>query len=295
MRAGSRGWNAIIIFAFLLFLELLSWMTASWQGECLIVSPAAQKFTMASLEPLELNIRPLELSVKSQTCATFFGGLMMLVERAALFTRRRETGVVAAYAITLALAMVGLLLSTHRPWMSHDKKVVVPLNAASDVTRAAATPTIVQRPYIFIWGIAGTGPIDRLGVAKEETQQDAIFIYNVSNGGNLPAVIETVSIAYGYQKDGEYPTLSTIEDHSLLRAPILTPGQNIEHILEYIPWRELDRSDPTPECRQDFFLRVTIAYRGPSTRGHETSQSWYYVRSGDAFAEIPDERYSYVH
>ncbi len=286
MRGGSRGWNAILIFAFLLFLELLSWMTASWQSGCLVGSSASQKFTLA-------NLGTPELSLGSHTCATFFGGSMMLVERAALFTRLHETSVVAAYAIILALAIVGILLSTHWSWTSHDKQVVVPLSAASDVAHAGATRTMVQRPYIFIWGIAGTGPISRLGAAQQEAEQDAIFIYNVSNGGNLPAVIETVSIAYGYEKDGEYPPLRMIDEHSLLRTPILISGQNIEHILEYIPWRELDGSDPTPEFRQDLFLRVVIAYRGPFTQGHETSQSWHYVRPGDAFAEIPDERCSY--
>lgn len=270
MRAGSRGWNAIVILAFLLCLELLSWMTASWPSSCLIGSP------------------------ESQTCATFFGGSMMLVERAALFIRRYETGVVAAYAIALALAILGALLITNRPWRSREKQAVVAMNTASAAARAVARQTILERPYIFIWGIAGTGPISRLGASEEEARQDAIFIYNVSNGGNLPAVIETVSIAYGYEKAGEYPPLRIIEDHSLLRAPIVTSGQNIEHVLDYIPWRELDRSDPIPEFRQDLFFRVVIAYRGPFTRGHETSQSWRYMRSVDGFAEIPDERCSYV-
>jgi hypothetical protein len=110
----------------------------------------------------------------------------------------------------------------------------------------------------------------------------------------LAAVVENVSIACGYERNGQYPPLTIIGDHRLLQTPIVSSEQDVENIAYEIPWREIDRSNPSPEFRDDLIFRVVIAYRGPLTKGHETSECWHYIRSVNGFAEVADARYTYA-
>jgi hypothetical protein len=195
------------------------------------------------------------------------------------------TGVVGVVAIV----QIGFLIRA-------DKTTRITAEAAR---RSANAIQITERPYIFIWGIVGTAPTiiytsSTDPKARKVVQDDAVFTYSVSNRGKLAAVIETVSIACGYEKGGHYPPLMMIGDHGLLQTPILSSEQDIENIAYNIPWRELDRSNPTPEFRDGLILRVVIAYREPFSSGHETSQCWRYVHSANSFAELADARYSYT-
>jgi hypothetical protein len=157
--------------------------------------------------------------------------------------------------------------------------------------------TQLERPHMFIWGIrssvpsmvftSSTRPNDEPKVVRD----NAHFNYSVSNGGKLAGVIETVSIACGYERNGRIPPLHIIGDHYLLGTPIVSSGQNVLDIPYKIPLAELDRADPRPYFRDDLIFRVVIEYRGPVTRDHETSQCWRYRTAVNGWAEDP--RYTY--
>ena len=162
--------------------------------------------------------------------------------------------------------------------------------AAKAAQTAADAIQITERPYIFIWGLIGHKPAISYGpphggFPQQIIQENAAFIYSVSNRGKLTAVIENVSIACGYERNGQYPPLIAIGDHYLVRIPLISPEKDVENIPFDIPWKRLDVLNPTPEFKNGLIFHVVISYRGPFTKGHETSLCWRYVSLLGGFAE----------
>jgi hypothetical protein len=101
--------------------------------------------------------------------------------------------------------------------------------AAKAAQTAAEAIQITERPYIFVWRIVGTIPTltfttpNLFNPPEPERiiHNDAQFYYRISNRGKLAAVIETVSIACGYDKNGQYPPLRIIGDHQLMQTPLI--------------------------------------------------------------------------
>jgi cell division protein FtsL len=164
---------------------------------------------------------------------------------------------------------------------------------------AEAALTQVERPYIFIWGMFSHAPkatfTSTTGVGLPVVIQDnAAFVYSVSNRGKLAAVVETVLIACGYENNGRCPPLIIIGDHKFVQMPILSPEKDIENITHNVAWRELDRANPSPEFRDGLIFRVVIYYRGPFTKGHETSQCWQWRDRAGIQGWVEDPRYTYA-
>jgi hypothetical protein len=162
--------------------------------------------------------------------------------------------------------------------------------AAKAAEKSANAIAITERPYIFIWGIRGYAPTATFTSSdnpniKVIENPNASFIYSISNRGKLTAVIENVSIACGYERKGNYPPLKRIGNHFLLQVPLISSEKDIDNISIDIPWQELDTSNPVPEFRNGLIFHVVVSYRGPFTRGHETSQCWRYLSSVNGFAE----------
>jgi hypothetical protein len=147
------------------------------------------------------------------------------------------TAILAISTVGLGFATVGLYFVSQRQlrhaeiesrraraWRLRDQGRIVEqfeiarknADAAKDSADAAVRQakiaetslTQLERPYIFIWGIRSpipsmlftstTGPND----VPKLVRDSAHFNYSVSNGGKLAGVIETVSIACGYERNG---------------------------------------------------------------------------------------------
>jgi len=205
-----------------------------------------------------------------------------------------------------ALATLAVALFTWTLWRSSEKlwritriSTIATRRAANAARKSADAIQIVERPYIFIWGMVSHAPMISYGplhggFPQQTIQEKAAFIYSVSNRGKLTAVIENVLIACGYERNGLYPPLVSIGDHYLLRVPLISSDKDVENIPFEITWRELDRMNlnPSPEFRDDLIFRVVIEYRGPFTKNHETSQCWRYRKSVNGWMEVPHYTYS---
>lgn len=208
---------------------------------------------------------------------------------------------VAFYTFVLAIftALLASVASVQIFFLIRADKTA---RTSAEAAQAAAKAfQITERPYIFIWGLIGTSPSISYapsgGRASPRIVQDnAAFIYSISNRGKLAAVVETVSIACGYEWEGRYPPLIIIGDHRLVQLPVISSEQDVENISFEIPWQQLDRMRPTPDpvFRDGLIFRVVVAYRGPFTSEHETSQAWRYVRSLNGFAQITNKQYTYA-
>lgn len=154
----------------------------------------------------------------------------------------------------------------------------------------------LERPYIYIFGAKG--------IEGEFEREDPYYYleYSVANYGRTPATIEGLSVGISVGLSPQTPT-PIVGWHSLLRSPILRPNtqrQNIEAIIpENIDIENYADEDtpPThvPTVNEDgtFYFWVTIKYRGPFTRDHETSACWRW--QGLNLVLHGGDQYNYTH
>jgi hypothetical protein len=109
MPSDRIAWNGIIILAIFLFLELLSWETASWPSPCLVVN--SQQHQSATSDN------------KQQTCPTFFVGSLILLGRADKFIEHHDKSIVAVFTVVLAISTIGLWLATNRLWKAGERQM----------------------------------------------------------------------------------------------------------------------------------------------------------------------------
>lgn len=144
----------------------------------------------------------------------------------------------------------------------------------------------LQRPYIFVFDV------HRL---HQDGKNDWYVEYTVANYGSIPAIVGEVLVGFE-TSDKVEPALPTrvSDDHGLATSPILTAGERRLPMREYLPSGMIaddiivDISEDsagfiTPKFdllpNYELYFRVIIRYRGPFTRGHETSAMWR-VREG---------------
>jgi hypothetical protein len=305
----KRNW-ALIALVYLAFAEVLSLAPVPDLSLCLIQPEHSEQTSNND---------------NKKYCPAFHVGIVASIDTLDGFLERHDKGVIGAFTIVLAISTIGLWLATNNLWKAGEKQFELlsesavaqsrdmqasmaiadrSAHAAEVAARAAEKSAdallIVERPYIFIWGIIGSAPSvvfssSEGSVPTTTLQDEAYFTYAISNRGKLAAVVENISIACGYEYRGMYPPLIIMGDHHLLQVPIVSSEQDIEHIPFRRPWRELDLTNPAAGFREGLIFRVVITYRGPFTKGHETSQCWRYIRSLNGFAEVPDEQYTYGH
>lgn len=206
------------------------------------------------------------------------------------------TGALAVFSGALVLVSAVQIYFLNRS----DKTARLTAEAAK---RSADAFAIAERPYIFIWGVTGTIPVTLFTVSRVAkitavppiTQNDEIlFYYTVSNRGKLTAIIEKVSIGCGHERNGYYPPMIIIGDHIFTAAPLISVGEDIQNLMYRAPLQRLNLPRPIPELQDGLIFRVLVAYRGPFTKGHETSQCWRFNSSIGGFAEVTDENYTYI-
>ncbi len=159
----------------------------------------------------------------------------------------------------------------------------------------------LERPYLFVSGV---------WILDFDTDFDEFFLqYGIANHGKIPAIVERAWIGFTIDNGGNPPHAPLIDDsHNLFVSPIIEPG-GVRLLKEYLD-RSIavesgdvsvdlssGKSTPTPRLAigDDFqiFFRVTIAYRGPFTSGHETA-SLHLHMGGGAFAQRGGNEYNYT-
>ena len=177
------------------------------------------------------------------------------------FWERATSDPVAFFTLWLVVFTGGLTISTVMLWLAGEKQArharrsaavqsrdMQASIAAAEASARAAQATadaiqITERPYIFIWGPVGHHPKTIYTSSTDPTfqkiiQDDAAFVYNISNRGKLAAVIERVSIACGYEMNGRYPPPIIIGDHPLLSIPIISSEKDVPNLSHTVPWND---------------------------------------------------------
>jgi hypothetical protein len=180
--------------------------------------------------------------------------------------------------------------------------------AATASTRQAKAAedalTLLERPYIFIFGV------HRFDF-DDETKEWFVE-YTVANYGKMPGIIEMPHIGFVIDNQARPPVSPLMEeDHTLMTAPIMEAGER-RKIREYLPDGmsdgdiivDLDGDGKgtnvrtSPVINEDngmmTFFRGVIHYSGPFTRGHETSATWWYFRERQEFVSRGGSEYNYV-
>lgn len=158
----------------------------------------------------------------------------------------------------------------------------------------------MERPYLYIFGVKGP-----LGEFEVEEPYD-YFEYHVANYGKTPAKVENALFRVSMGREPEDPTPATVW-HELLKRPILTPGELREAIPQSFPdgmptQQYVDEHtppgtlmEPLLDDDQQLFFVVKIRYRGPFSKGHETSVCWRWDRESAKMIEYGEDEYNYTH
>jgi hypothetical protein len=114
---------ALLLGGFLVFAELLSWVTATWPGPCIVSS--------------DQDVRSEDAQI---SCPTFFVGSLIILKRADGLISRHDKSIVAVFTVVLAFSTIGLWISTNRLWEAGEHQL----------THLRETADRQLRAYIYI-------------------------------------------------------------------------------------------------------------------------------------------------
>ena len=178
--------------------------------------------------------------------------------------------------------------------------------AARSASKAAAAAedalTKAQRPYVFALGVK-----DVLPAANKN--QDGYIPYTVTNYGQTPAIIEFIGALPSLGQTPKAPNQEN-GDHPLVVSPILETRERrddliaeptfwIDSGIHLMPitkneYGEILPTFPNIPAGKSLFFWVKITYRGPFTKGHETSACWRYDTEVCQFIRYGGEEYNYT-
>jgi hypothetical protein len=214
------------------------------------------------------------------------------------------TIVIAAFTVLLAVRTGSLFKETAGLREAADSQrddtlqlIAATKDAADAAKRSAdvAERMLVdaERPYLFVFGVA------RFKYAKDSEWGESAFVeYTVANYGRTPAIIEDARADFLIPGVGTIDNVGPVlEDHPLFIVPIIAPG-TIRGPIEHHRWSVTNVDNPeshvelkftrmqiedgteevTPilKDKESLYFRVVLRYRGPFTKGHETSACWLY-------------------
>lgn len=119
MRAETK-FLLVLAFWFLLFAEGLSWVTASWPGDC-IINP--EQNAAANNQTYQNN------------CPTFHVGVWIALKRADRVISRHDKSIIAIFTGVLAISTIGLWTATVRLWKAGDQQLELIASNASIQSR----------------------------------------------------------------------------------------------------------------------------------------------------------------
>ena len=214
---------------------------------------------------------------------------------------RTTSDPVAFFTFWLVVSTIGRGVSTVMLWRAGEKQFRHARRSAAIQARdmrdsidaanrsAAASERALnelERPWLFVFDVSRP---------MNEAQDDFFIEYTVVNYGKMPAIIEYPRIGFVFSDTSGFPQqpLYPNEDHSLVAAPIMRPGEE-RRIREYFPENHerpvafhiinegtTDQklvAIPSVDLPNGLmlFFRVVISYRGPCSKGHETGANWLY-------------------
>jgi hypothetical protein len=156
---------------------------------------------------------------------------------------------------------------------------------------AKATERMVsdlERPYLFAFsgGQLGTN------LAGAEP----LLPYTVANHGRSPAIVESLLIGMGPTVSGAPKPEQLVEqdaDHSW----VIPTGSPLTANASYFgPYEPAAMGNVVPtlgEPDDQLFFHLIVRYRGPFTRGHETSSCWVYHELTNTFEKWGGEEFNY--
>jgi len=210
-----------------------------------------------------------------------------------------STFVIAVFTFTLWRSTRKLGIDGQKQMRLLRKSIWVSAQSAKATRRLAgiANDTLVnaERPYIYAFGVY------KFIVDKAVVGGYTPFIrYSVANYGKTPGVIEEVlagisTSALGRPKDLLHPEGT----HWLVRHPVFAPAERRDDIGETLPGGIPTKPSTTEEIildvpdNEDLFFWIIIRYRGPFSRGHETSACWRLDQLNNRFAQLNDPAYNY--
>jgi hypothetical protein len=215
------------------------------------------------------------------------------------------TLLLAWFTGVLAVSTVGLWIVT---WRGGDKQsrdtqeslrltaiAATAATAQAEIARKALTD--IERPYLFIFNVSRLTVEDFFDMDEEEIGHALKASYDVANHGKIPAIIESLHSNLSVFTDPLDP-LAADYNHPLVIAPVLAAGEKRADIPVDIGWNDMGTNEygnTVPNFGQHtLFLRVVIGYRGPFTRGHETSIGLRYDERTNRFVEFyTGEKYNY--
>jgi hypothetical protein len=168
-------------------------------------------------------------------------------------------------------------------------------SAQAEVARKALTD--IERPYLFIFNVSRLTIEDFFNMDEGEVGHTLKASYDVANHGKIPAIIESLRFNLSVFTDPLDPNVADY-NHPLVITPVLAAGERRADIPVDIGWGDMgtdEYGNTVPNFGQHtLFLRVVIGYRGPFTRGHETSIGLRYDERTHRFVEFyTGEKYNY--
>lgn len=294
-----------ILFAlvYLVFLEGLSWHTASWPPPCLVSEPHQEKASEQHHE---------------KQCVTFLAGLAILSAKGVdlIKTHDNDKVIVALFTIVLAISTIGLWLATIGLYRAGERQIAhleqtaerqaremrdsLALTAAGVAAsqRSAQAAIWAELPAVFIAEAYLVGPNPE-GVATafkgEPLEAGRRYYINVDlrNVGKNPAIVTRYAVeakvAAQLPLEPEYPNARggtfVIESKDIYTVPATQP---ITLTPEQI-------ADVDAE-RQFFWVWGFVLYRDFMESNHEVGfiSGWRSEGGANCFVEAQGTRYTYT-
>ena len=158
--------------------------------------------------------------------------------------------------------------------------------------------TLTKRPYLFVTDITKL-EIEKVGSDDGEIEA-GIVPYMVSNHSDVPAIIESVRLFLSTSMTGKLSAEpGWISQSDLLDTKIFAPHltQTIrDWCAPGLTYLEYNEEGPPIELRkgEELFFYIVIKYRGPFTKGHETSTCWKMGLTDSRFRETGGTRLNYI-
>jgi hypothetical protein len=171
----------------------------------------------------------------------------------------------------LVLFTYRLWKSTDKLWAAGEKQIAAAERSASVAERALSD---IERPYLFVSNVGRLQVQEFYDFDEGEVGHDLKVTYEVANHGKIPAIVESLRANLSVFTEPLDP-LEADFDHPLVGVPVIAAGENRADIKIDLGWNEFgtnESGNTVPEFGQEtLFLRVIIFYRGPFSKGHETS------------------------
>jgi hypothetical protein len=275
------------LVASLFWIGVLGWQ---WQSSPYQSNPAGQKPAQHS-DPPEQNERAGISAINGADAGQHHE---QQETKSEFWSAKLSDWALVVFTGLLVLFTYRLWKSTDKLWAAGERQIGAAERSASVAERALAD---IERPYLFVFNVGRLTIQDFYDLEEDEVGYNLKVTYEVANHGKIPAIIESLRANLSVFTDPLDP-LAADFDHPLVVAPVLAAGEKRADVPVDIGWADMETDEygnVVPNFGQHtLFLRVVINYRGPFTRGHETSIALRYDERTHRFVEfLTGEKYNH--